>query len=198
MVNYLATGGLGGQDLNKIVGDQQLADEWGGKYPYPRALQVLGEVNGDTYSIPWTLSTPVLFYNATLFQKAGLNPNDPPTTWAQVEQDAATIKQATGAAGIADCAAGGGSVVDWCTQSMIRSDGGDVLSFNGKQLTWTDPKTVAAVQELGTLGSSGAIGEHQRRAVDSGVRFRLAGDGAQLKRRAVGSPHRDPGARHDA
>jgi multiple sugar transport system substrate-binding protein len=157
MVNYLATGGLGGQDLNKIVGDQQLAAEWGGKYPYPRALQVLGQVNGDQYSIPWTLSTPVLFYNATLFQKAGLNPKDPPKTWAQVEQDAATIKKATGAAGISDCAAGGGSAVDWCTQSMIRSDGGNVLSFNGKQLTWTEPQTVAAVQELGALGSSGAM-----------------------------------------
>jgi multiple sugar transport system substrate-binding protein len=44
----------------------------------------LGVVNGDIYGIPWTLSTPVLFYNTDLFKAAGLNPQSPPTTWSQV------------------------------------------------------------------------------------------------------------------
>lgn len=164
MVNYLATGGLGGQDLDKIIGLKGLEAEWGGKHPFPRALQVLGQVNGQQYAIPWVLSTPVLYYNADLFQKAGLNPNDPPKTWSQLEQDALTIKQATGAAGLSDCAAGAASVnVDWCTQSMIRSDGGSVLSFNGKQLTWTDPKTVAAFKASARLAPPGRWSTSQAR-----------------------------------
>lgn len=157
MVDYLANG-LGGQDLDKVVGLKALQAEWGGDHPFPRALQVLGQINGQQYAIPWVLSTPVLYYNASLFQQAGLNPSDPPKTWSQLEQDALKIKQATGAAGLSDCAAGAASVnVDWCTQSMVRSDGGSVLSFNGKKLTWTDPATVAAFKELGALGSSGAM-----------------------------------------
>jgi multiple sugar transport system substrate-binding protein len=157
MLRYLATGGLGAQNLSQLVSASALAAEWGGPHPYPAAVQQLGDVNGQLYAIPWVLSTPVLFYNAKLFTKAGLNPNDPPKTWAQVQSDALAIKKATGADGLSSCAAGASSVeVDWCTQAVIRSNGGAVLS-GGDSLTWTDPQTVAAVQEMGTLGSSGAL-----------------------------------------
>jgi multiple sugar transport system substrate-binding protein len=157
MLRYLATGGLGAQDLSKVVSASALAAEWGGPHPYPQSIQTLGDVNGHLYGIPWVLSTPVLFYNAKLFTKAGLNPSDPPSTWAQVESDALAIKKATGADGLSSCAAGASSSeVDWCTQAVIRSNGGAVLS-GSDSLTWTDPKTEAAVQELGTLGKSGVM-----------------------------------------
>lgn len=157
MLRYLATGGLGAQNLSQVVSASSLAAEWGGPHPFPQSIQTLGDVNGQLYAIPWVLSTPVLFYNAKLFTKAGLNPNDPPKTWAQVESDALAIKKATGADGLSSCAAGASSVdADWCTQAVIRSNGGAVLS-SSNALTWTDPKTEAAVQELGTLGKSGAM-----------------------------------------
>jgi ABC-type glycerol-3-phosphate transport system substrate-binding protein len=43
------------------------------------------------YGLPTSNYTQGLIYNRTLFTKAGLNPNDPPTTWAQVEADAKKI-----------------------------------------------------------------------------------------------------------
>ena len=47
--------------------------------------------SGDLYGIPTGNYSLGLVYNKTLFKQAGLNPNDPPTTWAQVEQDAIAI-----------------------------------------------------------------------------------------------------------
>ena len=156
MLRYLATGGLGGQDLSRLVAPSALAAEWGGPHPYPKSVQALGLVDGQLYAIPWVLSTPILFYNAALFRKAGLDPASPPTTWAQVQADALKIKRATGADGLSSCAAGAASVeVDWCTQAVIRSNGGTVT--DGQSLAWTSPKTVAAVQTLGVLGQSGAM-----------------------------------------
>jgi ABC-type glycerol-3-phosphate transport system substrate-binding protein len=43
------------------------------------------------YGLPTSNYTQGLIYNRTLFTKAGLDPNNPPTTWAQVEADAKKI-----------------------------------------------------------------------------------------------------------
>jgi sn-glycerol 3-phosphate transport system substrate-binding protein len=44
--------------------------------------------------MPFNSSTPVLYYNKDAFKKAGLDPNAPPKTWAEVEQDAQKLKAA--------------------------------------------------------------------------------------------------------
>lgn len=51
-------------------------------------------VNGTHYSAPQAAFGTALFYNKTLFKKAGLNPNQPPTTGAQVIADAQALKKA--------------------------------------------------------------------------------------------------------
>lgn len=51
-------------------------------------------VNGVDYSLPYfQIGTP-LYYNKALFKKAGLNPNDPPTTGTQLVADALAMKKA--------------------------------------------------------------------------------------------------------
>jgi sn-glycerol 3-phosphate transport system substrate-binding protein len=47
---------------------------------------------GHLISMPFNSSTPVLYYNKDAFKKAGLDPNQPPKTWAEVEQDAQKLK----------------------------------------------------------------------------------------------------------
>lgn len=158
MLRYLATGGLGAQNLTKLAGAAAITKEWGGPNPYPASIQNLGKVNGDQYAIPWVLSTPILFYNAALFTKAGLDPGKPRATWDQVKADALAIKKATGADGLSSCAAGeSSSNVDWCTQAVMLSNGGSILGSDGKSLNWTNPANEAAVAELGSLGTSGAM-----------------------------------------
>jgi multiple sugar transport system substrate-binding protein len=51
-------------------------------------------VNGTHYSAPQAAFGTALFYNKTLFKKAGLNPDQPPTTGAQVIADAQALKKA--------------------------------------------------------------------------------------------------------
>ncbi|MFQ5828565.1 MAG: ABC transporter substrate-binding protein [Candidatus Methylomirabilia bacterium] len=43
-------------------------------------------VGGKLYSMPFNSSTAILYYNKDIFQKAGLDPNKPPTTFKDVER----------------------------------------------------------------------------------------------------------------
>lgn len=54
------------------------------------------KVNDKLYSMPFNASMPVLYYNKTMFKAAGLNPEQPPTTWDEVEKDAKTLTKKTG------------------------------------------------------------------------------------------------------
>jgi len=47
---------------------------------------------GHLVSMPFNSSTPVLYYNKDAFRKAGLNPDAPPKTWAELANDAAKLK----------------------------------------------------------------------------------------------------------
>jgi multiple sugar transport system substrate-binding protein len=53
----------------------------------------LGTYQGKLYGVPYWADLSVLWYNKTLFKEAGLNPNDPPTTYAQILADAQAINK---------------------------------------------------------------------------------------------------------
>ncbi|MFZ5737271.1 MAG: sn-glycerol-3-phosphate ABC transporter substrate-binding protein UgpB [Pseudomonadota bacterium] len=42
------------------------------------------DLSGNMLSFPFNASTPILYYNKTLFRRAGLDPESPPTTWPDV------------------------------------------------------------------------------------------------------------------
>lgn len=44
----------------------------------------LGTVDGEIYGLPWSTEAMCLVYNKELFREAGLDPEKPPTTWAEV------------------------------------------------------------------------------------------------------------------
>jgi multiple sugar transport system substrate-binding protein len=48
--------------------------------------------SGTPYGVPWSGQGILWYYNKALFVKAGLNPNNPPKTWAQFLADCATLK----------------------------------------------------------------------------------------------------------
>lgn len=56
-----------------------------------------GLPNGDLLSMPFNVSTTVLFYNKDVFRKAGLDPEKPPRTWPELI-DAAKKVRSTNAA----------------------------------------------------------------------------------------------------
>jgi multiple sugar transport system substrate-binding protein len=63
--------------------------------PYKSALSPghlqLATYNGQYYGVPDLADLSVLWYNKALFKQAGLNPNDPPTSYAQIVSDAKKI-----------------------------------------------------------------------------------------------------------
>ena len=46
---------------------------------------------GTMLSFPFNSSSPITYYNKDIYQKAGLDPNDPPETWAEVWEHARKI-----------------------------------------------------------------------------------------------------------
>jgi multiple sugar transport system substrate-binding protein len=118
----------------------------------PNGLK-LGQLDGKTYGLPFTFSTPVLFYNAKLFKDAGLDPEKQPKTWAEVKEDALQIAKKTGISGIH---VGGAYGADWLIQALIGSNGGKVLSDDRKSIQFGGPTAVEAIAMWQDLISSGA------------------------------------------
>ena len=54
-----------------------------------KAFMMNSQTGGKTWGVPFQRSTVVMFYNKEMFKEAGLDPNKPPTTWAELK-DAAT------------------------------------------------------------------------------------------------------------
>ncbi|RSK28878.1 sugar ABC transporter substrate-binding protein [Bacillus sp. HMF5848] len=52
--------------------------------------------NGKTFGVPWYLSSQVTMYNTKIFEEAGLDPNTPPATFAELFDASKTIKEQTG------------------------------------------------------------------------------------------------------
>src|ERR1700733_7906621 len=63
--------------------------------PYKSSLSPghlkLATFNGQDYGLPYLADLSVLWYNKKLFKEAGLNPDDPPTSYAQIVSDAKKI-----------------------------------------------------------------------------------------------------------
>ncbi len=56
-------------------------------------------VDGELYCMPFNSSTAMLYYNKDMFEAAGLDPNSPPTSWAEVEEYSQAIMDAGAAEG---------------------------------------------------------------------------------------------------
>lgn len=161
---------LGAKALEDLVPADELKADFDGMSA--NGLK-LGVIDGKTYALPFTFSTPVLFYNADLFKAAGLDPDKPPRTWAEVEQDALTIQQKTKAhgfdAGIVGAAASG---FDWLLQSVVLSNGGRTLSEDRKTLSFAEPPAVEAVSMLRHLHDAGVFDNNP---FDTGIENMSAG-----------------------
>ncbi|MFF2555869.1 ABC transporter substrate-binding protein [Nocardia sp. NPDC058058] len=113
-----------------------------------------GKVDGKQVAMPFTISTPTLFYNADLFKAAGLNPDQPPKTWADVKTAGLALRKSTDAQGFYSSIANT-SKSDFLTQSIINSNGGALLDANGKPQLNT-PAAVNALATMKDLTTSGA------------------------------------------
>ncbi|MBD1380493.1 ABC transporter substrate-binding protein [Metabacillus arenae] len=135
--------------LESIASEKELEEHFEGFSP--NAVN-LGKLNGQTYGLPFTISTPVLFYNASLFKQAGLDPNQPPKNWGEVKEYALAIKDATDASGIQIAS----DSYDWIIQALIASNGGQVVSDNRKEVTFGSDEAIESIKMWQDLVQSGA------------------------------------------
>lgn len=64
----------------------------------PGIVAYYSKPDGTMLSFPYNSSSPILYYNKDIFQKAGLDVNSPPKTWNEVWEDAKKIKVSGAAA----------------------------------------------------------------------------------------------------
>jgi len=104
------------------------------------------------YGLPTSNYTQGIIYNRALFQQAGLNPDQPPTTWAQVEADATAItKLGNGIEGWGDYSAGNNG--GWHFSSYIDALGGSMVNDTTSPPTanFDNANGMAVLQALHTL-----------------------------------------------
>lgn len=93
----------------------------------------LGTWDDRIYALPFTGDASALFYNKDLFTAAGLDPESPPTTWAEMK-DAATAITALGDGTTGYYFPGAGSGWNLFTFTpYIWASGGDVLTGEGAE-----------------------------------------------------------------
>lgn len=120
----------------------------------PNVLQLAQTDDGKQIGLPYSVSVPVLYYNPEIFKAAGLDPENPPKTWAEVVRDAKIIKEKTGNMGFfmqeyAD---------NWTQQALIESNGGAMLKkVDGKTVAAFDtPEAAQAYQMLADMVKDGS------------------------------------------
>lgn len=78
--------------LAEVAGPQ--VDSWEGWSRIPQAVQGLGSFEGKRYGLPQGTDGRVLFYNRTLFRKAGLPDRWQPRSWQEILDAGAALKRA--------------------------------------------------------------------------------------------------------
>lgn len=128
-----------------VLSSQTMSD----MLPNPKKI---GTYQGTQYGIPFILSTRLMYYSKDWFTKAGLDPNKPPTTWAELTADAQKLK----AAGCPEPYGMplGSEEAQAETMEWMLGNGGGFVDAQGK---WAlnSPQNIAAVTEMRSLVSAG-------------------------------------------
>jgi len=109
------------------------------------------------YGLPTGIYTQGLIINRKLFKQAGLDPDHPPTTWADVEKDAKTITAlGNGIYGYGEYSAGNNG--GWHFSSEVDANGGQMINADGTKAAFNAQPATEVLRAL-----------HQMRFVDGSM-----------------------------
>jgi len=94
------------------------------------------QYRGRTYGIPWYVAPNVIAYNAAIYKRAGLNPNEPPSTEDEMIQQARAIKNRAKAYGFMP------NVDGVRMLHRFQEQGLAILSPDGKRAVFNSPEHV--------------------------------------------------------
>jgi len=143
-------------DARSLGDNGQLADltSYVKKLPYfskynPAVIAEGTDSKGQIVALPKAAYAQALHYNRHLFSQAGLDPNKPPTTWAQLRADAKQIAQKTGKPGYVEMAKDD-NTAGWILTTVVYSLGGRMETGVGTKAkaTLDNPQTIQALNML--------------------------------------------------
>ncbi|WP_402464013.1 ABC transporter substrate-binding protein [Isoptericola aurantiacus] len=107
--------------------------------------------DGGMWAVPIAAYGQGLHYNRALFTEAGLDPDDPPSTWDEVRDAAAAISEKTGATGYAQMTAS--NTGGWILTTMVYAMGGRGESVDGETVSATvdTPEYAEALEYLQSM-----------------------------------------------
>jgi multiple sugar transport system substrate-binding protein len=102
---------------------------------------------GKTYGVPRDAYGMGLVYNRKLFTQAGLDPNNPPKTWAEVQAAAKKIAGlGSGYVGFGEYS--GGNTGGWHFTASLYGRGGDVVTPDGTKAAFNSDQGKAVLENL--------------------------------------------------
>ncbi len=122
-----------------------------------KAFMLNSQTGGKTWGIPFQRSTVVLYYNKELFKAAGLDPNKPPATWAEMADYAKklTVKDASGKVTQYGVQIPSSGFPYWLFQGLAIQNGVAMASDAGNAVKFDDPAVIEALQYWVDLAKSG-------------------------------------------
>ena len=120
----------------------------------------LCSIGDSVYGIPWVLGTRALFYNKTLFARAGLDSTKPPETWAELRDAAAAIQKLGGGVHGYGVQAGERYVLFKKFMPFAWGNGGRILSDDLRAAVFDSPQNLGALEFYLSLRDVGLV-EHQ-------------------------------------
>lgn len=125
------------------------------KAGYDGALMTLGQVNGKQYGMGFSLSTPIIYYNADLVKQAGGDPDKFPTTWDGIFDLARKIDA------LGDKVYGlhfdWDITGNWMWQALVFSNGGTMLSADEKKVAFDGPAGQKSIALLAKMINEGTM-----------------------------------------
>ena len=125
----------------------------------------LGRIDGKMYGLAFTFSTPILYVNGSLMEKAGLDPTQAPKDWDELYDWCVQVKEKTGKYGLALSPV---NSTGWVTDSILYSNGATVLNEDRSAVEFASEEGVKAFETWKKFYMDGvAVGGTDREAMQA-------------------------------
>lgn len=123
---------------------------------YADRLLALGTIDGRLYGLAFNASNPIVYFNADLTRKAGIEPTDFPKTWDGIVALAKKINDpGAGINGMAYDVHGWPD--SWLFEAMISQAGGQLLNADGTDIAFDNDKGLDALKTFRRFVTEGGM-----------------------------------------
>lgn len=138
-------------DLKPFIQAEKNWDKSG----YSASLMELGQIQGKQVGIGFALSTPIVYYNMDLVNKAGTTVDQLPKTWDDIIKLGEASRKASPQTG--GIYFDWGITGNWLWQALLFADGGKILDSTEKKVAFDDAKGLKAMNTMSSMVQNGTM-----------------------------------------